>query len=105
MLLVYWSAIILLLSLIVLSNCTSHSVKLGKKCTKLASNNTYEKSIVWIVDKKNIEAFENKINKENCKINGENKSLDTNTPTSKLLEKSGNGNNKNPPIKPITIAI
>ena len=55
----------------VLSNCTSHSVKLGKKCTKLASNNTYEKSIVWIVDKKNIEAFENKINKENCKINGE----------------------------------
>ena len=63
--------IILLLSLIVLSNCTSHSVKLGKKCTKLASNNTYEKSIVWIVDKKNIEAFENKINKENCEINGE----------------------------------
>jgi|TARA_B110000116_G_scaffold116915_1_gene101495 hypothetical protein len=63
--------IIILLSLIVLSNCTSHSVKLGKKCTKLASNNTYEKSIVWIVDKKNIEAFENKINKENCEINGE----------------------------------
>ena len=63
--------IILLLSLIVLSNCTSHSVKLGKKCTKLASNNTYEKSIVWIVDKKNIKAFENKINKENCEINGE----------------------------------
>ena len=63
--------IIALLSLIVLSNCTSHSVKLGKKCTKLASNNTYEKSIVWIVDKKNIKAFENKINKENCEINGE----------------------------------
>ena len=63
--------IIILLSLIVLSNCTSHSVKLGKKCTKLASNNPYEKSIVWIVDKKNIEAFENKINKENRKINGE----------------------------------
>jgi hypothetical protein len=63
--------IIILLFLIILSNCTSHSVKLGKKCTKLASNNTYEKSIVWIVDKKNIEAFENKINKENCEINGE----------------------------------
>jgi len=63
--------IIILLSLIILSNCTSHSVKLGKKCTKLASNNTYEKSIVWIVDKKNIEAFENKINKKNCAINGE----------------------------------
>ena len=63
--------IIILLSLIILSNCTSHSVKLGKKCTKLASNNTYEKSLVWIVDKKNIDAFENKINKENCKTNGE----------------------------------
>ena len=63
--------IITLLSLIILSNCTTHSVELGKKCTKLASDNTYEKSIVWIVDKKNIEAFENKINKENCEINGE----------------------------------
>ena len=63
--------IITLLSLIILSNCTAHSVKFGKKCTKLASDNTYEKSIVWIVDKKNIEAFENKINKENCEINGE----------------------------------
>ena len=63
--------IITLLSLIILSNCTTHSVELGKKCTKLASDNTYEKSIVWIVDKKNIEAFESKINKENCKINGE----------------------------------
>ena len=63
--------IITLLSLIILSNCTPHSVKLGKKCTRLASDNTYEKSIVWIVDKKNIEAFGNKINKENCKINGE----------------------------------
>ena len=63
--------IITLLSLIILSNCTTHSVKLGKKCTKLASDNTYEKSIVWIVDKKNIEGFGNKINKENCEINGE----------------------------------
>ena len=64
--------IIALLSLIILSNCTTHSVKLGKKCTKLASDNTYEKSVVWIVDKKNIEAFESKISKENCEINGEN---------------------------------
>ena len=63
--------IITLLSLIILSNCTTHSVKLGKKCTKLASDNTYEKSVVWIVDKKNIEAFESKISKENCEINGE----------------------------------
>jgi len=63
--------IIALLSLIILSNCTNHSVKLGKKCTKLAADNTYEKSIIWIVDKKNIETFDSKINKENCKINGE----------------------------------
>ena len=63
--------IITLLSLIILSNCTTHSVKFGKKCTKLASDNTYEKSIIWVVDKKNDEAFQKKINKENCEINGE----------------------------------
>ena len=56
---------------IILSNCTSHSVKLGKKCTKLANDNTYEKSLVWIVDKKNIENFDSKISKKNCEINGE----------------------------------
>ena len=63
--------IITLLSFIILSNCTTHSVKLGKKCTKLADDNTYEKSIIWIVSKENIETFGSKINKENCKINGE----------------------------------
>ena len=63
--------IIALLSFIILSNCTTHSVKLGKKCTKLANDNSYEKSIIWIVSKENIEIFESKINKENCKINGE----------------------------------
>ena len=63
--------IIALLSLIILSNCTTHSVKLGKKCTKLASDNTYEKSLIWIVDKKNTESFKSKINIENCEKNGE----------------------------------
>ena len=63
--------IIALLSFIILSNCSTHSVKLGKKCTKLASDNSYEKSVIWIVDKENIETFRSKINKENCKINGE----------------------------------
>ena len=38
-------------------------------------------------------------------MNGENTSLDINTPTSKLLEKSGKGNNRNPPIKPIIIGL
>jgi hypothetical protein len=63
--------IIALLSFILLSNCTTHTVKLGKKCTKLAGDNTYEKSIIWIVDKENAGIFGSKINKENCKINGE----------------------------------
>ena len=60
-----------LLSFIILSNCTNHSVKLGKKCTKLAEDSTYEKSLIWIVNKENLEIFGSKINKENCKINGE----------------------------------
>ena len=63
--------IITLLSLIILSNCTTHSVKFGKKCTKLASDNTYEKSIIWIVDEGTGEAFQKNINKENCEINEE----------------------------------
>ena len=64
--------IILITTLIFLTNCSSNSVvKLGKKCTKIGADNTYEKSFVWIVDKKNIEDFSTKINRENCKINGE----------------------------------
>ena len=63
--------IIALLCFLILSNCTNHSVKLGKKCTKLADDSTYEKSLIWIVDKENTEIFGSKINKENCKINGE----------------------------------
>ena len=63
--------IIIFLSFLILTNCASHSVKLGKKCTKLASDNTYEKSLIWVVDRKNIESFDSKINKKNCEINGE----------------------------------
>ena len=63
--------IIIFLSFLILTNCTSHSVKLGKKCTKLASDNTYEKSLIWVVDRKNVESFNSKINKKNCEINGE----------------------------------
>ena len=48
--------LILIISLIFLTNCSSNSVvKLVKKCTKMAHDNSYEKSFVWIVDKKNIE--------------------------------------------------
>tara|TARA_B110000014_G_C19607659_1_gene321749 strand:+ start:167 stop:373 length:207 start_codon:yes stop_codon:yes gene_type:complete len=63
--------ITVLLSFILLSHCSTHSVKLGKKCTKLASDNSYEKSIIWIIDKENLETFGSKINKENCRANGE----------------------------------
>ena len=55
----------------VLSGCSSHSVKLGKKCTKLAEDNTYEKSFVWIINNENLENFDQKINKQNCVVNGE----------------------------------
>ena len=60
------------LILILLTNCSTHTVKLGKRCTKLADDNTYEKSLIWLIDKKNIKSFDQKINKKNCEINGEN---------------------------------
>ena len=63
--------ILIIFSFLLLTNCSTHKVKVGKKCTKLASNNTYEKSFVWIVNKENLEDFGKKINKENCQLNGE----------------------------------
>ena len=62
----------LTLIFILLTNCSTHTVKLGKRCTKLADDNTYEKSLIWLIDKKNIKTFDQKINKKNCEINGEN---------------------------------
>ena len=46
-------------------------LKFGKKCTKLASDNTYQKSMIWIVDEGTGEAFQKNINKKNCEINEE----------------------------------
>ena len=60
-----------LILLLVLTGCSTHSVKLGKKCTKLAEDNTYEKSFVWIINNENLENFDQKINKQNCVLNGE----------------------------------
>ena len=60
-----------LILLFVLTGCSTHSVKLGKKCTKLAKDNTYEKSFVWIINNENLENFDQKINKQNCVVNGE----------------------------------
>jgi len=64
--------LIRLMLIIVLTGCSTHSVKLGKKCTKIAVDNTYEKSFVWIINNENLENFDKKINKENCVANGEN---------------------------------
>jgi len=63
--------ITLTLLFVLLTNCSTHSVKLGKKCTKLAEDNTYEKSLIWFIDKKNLKNFDQKISKKNCEINGE----------------------------------
>ena len=64
--------IIFLIILLFLTNCSTHTVKLGKRCTKLAEDNTYEKSLVWLIDRKNVDTFDQKINRENCEINGDN---------------------------------
>ena len=61
-----------LIILLFLTNCSTHTVKLGKRCTKLAEDNTYEKSLVWLIDRKNVDTFDQKINRENCEINGDN---------------------------------
>ena len=61
----------LILVFLFLTNCSTHTVKLGKKCTKVAEDNTYEKSLVWFIDKASLETFDQKINKQNCELNGE----------------------------------
>ena len=48
-------------------------------------------------------AITNDKNSKDWDTKEENNSFGTNTPTKRLLEKSGNGNIKNPPIKPIKI--
>ena len=63
--------LMILASLILLTNCTGGSiakVKFGKKCTVADANGSYEKSFIWLVDRNN-KTFGQKINKENCKKN------------------------------------
>ena len=48
---------------------------------------------------KKVASIKDKNNKD-WEINGENNSFDIKTPTKRLLEKSGAGNNKNPPNNP-----
>ena len=61
--------ITLTILLLFLTNCSSHTVKLGKRCTKLAEDNTYEKSLIWFIDRNSLNDFDNKINKKNCEKN------------------------------------
>ena len=63
--------IIFIFLALLLTQCSNHSVKLGKRCTFIASDYTYEKSFIWLVNKANLESFDEKINKENCELNGE----------------------------------
>ena len=63
--------IIIILSTLLLTECSNHMVKAGKRCTPLADNGTYEKSFVWFVNKDNLRSFNKKINKKNCVMNGE----------------------------------
>ena len=52
--------------LLILANCSAHSVKMGKRCTNPTADGSFEKSFVWIVDKTTVETFDQKINKKNC---------------------------------------
>jgi len=59
--------ILSLLSLFLfLVNCSTHSVRIGKRCTAPTSDGSFEKSFVWIVDKTTAKNFSQKINKKNC---------------------------------------
>ena len=51
---------------LILANCSTHSVKVGKRCTSPTANGSFEKSFVWVVDKTTVETFDQKINKKNC---------------------------------------
>ena len=63
--------ITLILSALLLTACSNDMVKVGKRCTPQGSDNTYEKSFVWLVNKANLESFDEKINKLNCDVNEE----------------------------------
>jgi len=51
---------------LILTNCSAHDIKVGKRCTSPMADGSYEKSFVWIVDKTTVETFDTKINKKNC---------------------------------------
>ena len=54
---------------LILTNCSAHNVKVGKRCTTPTADGSFEKSFVWIVDETTVKTFDSKINKENCNKN------------------------------------
>ena len=54
---------------LILASCSTHSVRMGKRCTNPTTDGSFEKSFVWIVDKTTVETFDQKINKKNCSKN------------------------------------
>ena len=61
--------LMILASLILLTNCTGGSiakVKFGKKCTVADSRQLQESSYVWFVSSDALPNFEKRINKKNC---------------------------------------
>ena len=51
---------------LILTNCSAHKLKVGKRCTTPTADGSFEKSFIWIVDKTTVKTFDTKINKENC---------------------------------------
>ena len=61
--------LMILASLILLTNCTGGSiakVKFGKKCTVADSSQLQESSYVWFVSSEALSNFDKRINKKNC---------------------------------------
>tara|TARA_B100001540_G_scaffold201177_1_gene177169 strand:+ start:233 stop:436 length:204 start_codon:yes stop_codon:yes gene_type:complete len=61
--------LMILASLILLTNCTGGSiakVKFGKKCTAADSKQIQESSYVWFVSSDALPNFDKRINKKNC---------------------------------------
>ena len=61
--------LMILASLILLTNCTGESiakVKFGKKCTVADSKQLQESSYVWFVSSEALTNFDKRINKKNC---------------------------------------
>ncbi len=61
--------LLILCLFLILTNCSAHSVKVGKRCTTPTADGSFEKSFVWIVDKTTAQNFDQKINKKNCSKN------------------------------------